>query len=162
MVGFVMSAIAAGSLVGGGLYATAGTRGTRRRWFVVGVIGNIVGLIIVATLASMWVLLTGAFVLGFSVGLFGALIGVLSIERIPERKRGRVLGTQNTFVTAASPLGVFLAGSITEFSGVHTSLIILAACWILGLLIALSAKSMRNLDRPPPAADHDNEARTNA
>lgn len=123
MVGFVMSAIAAGSLVGGGIYATAGTRGTRRRWFV---------------------------------------FGVLSIERIPEGKRGRVLGTQNTFVTAASPLGIFLAGTLTEFTDVHTAMITLAACWVLGLLIALSARSMRNLDKPAPAAHHDDEARHSA
>lgn len=148
MIGLVMSAIAAGSLVGGGIYAVAGTRGSRRMWFVAGVTGNIAGLIIVATLWSVWVLLAGAFVLGFSVGLFGALIGMLSIERIPERTRGRVLGTQNTFVTAASPLGIFLAGAITEATGVHTALIILASGWALGLLIALFARAMRNLEAP--------------
>jgi len=148
MIGLVMSAIAAGSLVGGGLYAVAGTRGSRRMWFVAGVLGNIAGLIIVATLWSVWVLLAGAFVLGFSVGLFGALIGMLSIERIPERTRGRVLGTQNTFVTAASPLGIFLAGAITEATGVHMALIILASGWALGLVIALCARAMRNLDAP--------------
>lgn len=162
MVGFVMSAIAAGSLLGGGIYAVAGARGTRRRWFVSGVIGNIIGLIIVATLASTAVLLAGAFVLGFSVGLFGALIGVLSIERIPESTRGRVLGTQNTFVTAASPLGIFLAGTITELTDIRIALMALAACWIIGLLVALGASSMRNLDRPAPTTGNDHEARQNA
>jgi MFS family permease len=148
MIGLVMSAIAAGSLVGGGIYAVAGTRGSRRMWFVAGVLGNIAGLIIVATLWSVWVLLAGAFVLGFSVGLFGALIGMLSIERIPERTRGRVLGTQNTFVTAASPLGIFLAGAITEATGVHMALIILASGWALGPVIALFTRAMRNLEAP--------------
>lgn len=143
-----MSAIAAGSLVGGGIYAVAGTRGSRRMWFVAGAMGNIAGLIIVATLWSVWVLLAGAFVLGFSVCLFGALIGMLSVERIPDRTRGRVLGTQNTFVTAASPLGIFLAGAITEAAGVRVALIILASGWALGLLIALVVRAMRNLDAP--------------
>lgn len=148
MVGFVMSAIAAGSLVGGGIYALAGTKGSRRGWFVSGVLGSILALVTLATLISVWVLLAGAFMLGFSVGLFGALIGVLSIERIPERKRGRVLGTQNTFVTAAAPLGIFAAGAITEFTGVHTSLVVLASVWALGLLFALFARPMRHLDAP--------------
>lgn len=100
---------------------------------------------------SVWVLFVGAFVLGFSVGLFGALVRVLSIERIPEDKRGRVLGTQNTFVTAATPLGIFLAGAMTEFLGLHTALVALAALWCLGLLVALFARSMRNLEKPAPA-----------
>ncbi|MFK5583238.1 MULTISPECIES: MFS transporter [unclassified Serinicoccus] len=155
MIGFVMSAIAAGSLVGGGIYAVAGTKGSRRGWFVSGVLGSILGLVTLATLISVWVLLAGAFVLGFSVGLFGALIGVLSIERIPERKRGRVLGTQNTFVTAAAPLGIFAAGAITEVTGVHAALVVLASVWALGLLFALFARPMRNLDRPvAEVADH--------
>lgn len=153
MIGYVMSAIAAGSLVGGGLYAILGTRGSRRAWFVSGVLGSILALIVVATLASVGVLLAGAFGLGLSVGLFGALIGVLSIERIPELKRGRVLGTQNTFVTAAAPLGIFLAGAITELTGVRAALVVLASVWILGLVFALVARPMRDLDAPSTAPD---------
>ncbi len=76
---------------------------------------------------------------------------MLSIERIPEDKRGRVLGTQNTFVTAASPLGIFLAGIMTEFLGLHTALVLLASLWSTGLLVALGARSMRNLEKPAPA-----------
>ncbi|MGJ9373823.1 MFS transporter [Nesterenkonia sp. CF4.4] len=157
LLGLVMSAIAAGSLVGGGIYAVAGTRGSRRGWFVTGALGSMIGLAILATLISVWVLFLGAFVLGFSVGLFGALVGVLSIERIPEDKRGRVLGTQNTFVTAASPLGIFLAGAMTELLGLHTALVMLAALWSLGLLVALCARSMRNLDKPVPAEEKSHE-----
>ncbi|WP_110588988.1 MFS transporter [Microbacterium suaedae] len=153
LLGLVISAIAAGSLVGGGVYAVAGTRGSRRGWFVTGSLGSVLGLAIVASLVSVWTLFLGAFVLGFSVGLFGALVGVLSIERIPEDKRGRVLGTQNTFVTAASPLGIFLAGVMTELLGLHTALVMLAAMWSLGLFVALGARSMRNLERPGSAQD---------
>ncbi|MDX2358552.1 MFS transporter [Dietzia sp. PP-33] len=161
LLGLVLSAIAAGSLVGGGIYAVAGTRGSRRHWFVAGVVGSIIGLGIMATLVSVWVLFLGAFVLGFSVGLFGALIGVLSIERIPEDRRGRVLGTQNTLVTAGSPLGIFLAGLLTELTDLHTALVMLAALWSLGLLVALFARSMRNLDRPA-AVDPDREVMSDA
>ncbi|MET3859430.1 MFS family permease [Dietzia sp. 2505] len=150
MIGVVMSALAAGSLLGGGLYAAAGTRGSRRAWLVAGVMGSILGLVIMATLVAVWVLLAGAFVLGFSVGLFGALVGVLSIERIPELKRGRVLGTQNTFVTAAAPMGIFLAGAIAEVAGIHTALVVITAVWTLGLLTMLFARSMRDLDSAPP------------
>lgn len=68
--------------------------------------------------------------------------------RSGSRSRGRVLGTQNTFVTAASPLGIFLAGALTEATGIHVALIILASGWALGLVIALFAQAMRNLDAP--------------
>ena len=162
MTGLVMNALAPGSLIGGAIYAVAGTRGTRRMWFVLGVAGNIIGLAVVATLLSVWVLLTGACILGVAFGLYGAFIGFLSIERIPERKRGRVLGTQNTFVTVASPLGIFLAGAIAEATSAHTALVVLAATWAIGLLIALFARSMRNLDTPALLYDDREGASTNA
>ncbi|MFB9533419.1 MFS transporter [Nonomuraea roseola] len=146
LLGVVLSTIAGGTLVGGAIYAAAGRRGRRRSWFVVGVVGNAVGLAVLATLASVWMLVAGAFILGVSVGLFSSLIGVLSIERIPEHKRGRVMGTQNAFITAASPLGVFLAGALTEFTSLNIAAIAVATTWLIALIIALCARSMRNLE----------------
>lgn len=157
LLGLVLSGIAAGSLVGGGIYAVAGSRGSRRGWFVTGVLGSILGLAIMAPLVSVSVLFLGAVVLGFSGGLFGALVGVLSIERIPEVTRGRVLGIQNTFATAASPLGIFVAGALTQATNLRTALVVLAALWSLGLVVALCARSMRNLDKPV-TVEQDREA----
>lgn len=162
MIGLVMSALAAGSLVGGAIYAVAGARGSRRMWFTLGVLGNVAGLAVISTLLSVWVLLAGAFILGAAFGLYGALIGVLSIERIPELKRGRVLGTQNTFVTAATPMGIFLAGVITEATSVHAAIIVLAATWAAGLLLALLARSMRNLEAPTTQRDNVQEGAVDA
>lgn len=149
MLGFVLSALAAGMLVGGAIYAVAGTRGRRRVWFLVGLLGSTLGFGILATLSSVWVVFAGAFVVGLSNGLFGSLVGVLMIERIPEQMRGRIMGTQNAIMTAAPAVGIMGAAVLTEYSGVHLAAIVLAAFWGVALVIGLCARSLRNLESTP-------------
>ena len=149
MLGFVLSALAAGMLVGGAIYAMAGTRGRRRVWFLVGLLGSTLGFGILATLSSVWVVFAGAFVVGLSNGLFGSLVGVLRIERIPEQMRGRIMGTQNAIMTAAPAVGIMGAAVLTEYSGVHLAAIVLAAFWGVALVIGLCARSLRNLESTP-------------
>ncbi|GGR27313.1 MFS transporter [Agromyces mediolanus] len=93
MLGFVLTALAAGMLIGGTVYAVAGRKGNRRAWFLTGLIGTAAGFAVIAALPSVWLVLVGAFLVGGFSGLFGSLLGVLMIERIPEQMRGRIMGT---------------------------------------------------------------------
>lgn len=127
MLSFVLSALAAGTLVGSGVYAFAGTHGPRRAWFLTGLLGSAAGFGIIAALASVWLVLVGAFVVGLASGLFGSLIGVLMIERIPEQMRGRIMGTQNAIMTAAPPVGIVAAAALTEFVSVGVAAVAVAA-----------------------------------
>lgn len=146
MLGFVLSALAAGMLVGGTIYALAGTRGRRRPWFLTGLIGSAVGFGIIAALPSVWMVFAGAFVLGIASGLFGSLVGVLMIERIPEQMRGRIMGTQNAIMTAAPPLGIVAAAVLTEYAGVNVAAVVLSSVWLVALVLGLFARSLRNLE----------------
>ncbi|MCP2283215.1 Major Facilitator Superfamily protein [Promicromonospora umidemergens] len=154
MLGFVLTALAAGMLVGAGVYAGAGARGARRTWFLTGLVGTTVGFGVVATLSSVWVVLAGAFVVGLSSGLFGSLMGVLMIERIPERMRGRIMGTQNAVMTAAPPVGLLAAAVLTEYISVEVAAIALAGVWLIAVAVGLFARSLRHLE-PEPAATTD-------
>lgn len=146
MFGFVLTSLAAGALLGGLVYTLAGQRGRRRVWFVVGLSGNALGLAIVATLAEIWVVFVGAFVLGFFNALFGALISVLNLERIPDEMRGRILGTQNALIPAAAPLGIGAAAVMTEFLSVGTAAAILVGLWLAFVVYGLAASAFRNLE----------------
>lgn len=146
MLGFVLTALAAGLLVGGVAYAVAGTRGRRRSWFLAGLFGSTLGFGLVASLSSVWVVLGGAFLLGLASGLFGSLVGVLMIERVPEAMRGRILGTQNAMMTAAAPVGIVAAAVLTEYAGVHVAAVGLAGVWGVALALGLFAPSLRTLE----------------
>ena len=146
MLGFVLSALAAGSLVGGLVYTVAGARGRRRTWFVTGLVGTTLGFALIAPLASVWMVLIGAFVVGLSSGLFSSLIGVLMIERVPEQMRGRILGTQNAVMTAAPPVGILAAAVLTEIVSVYVAAVVLTAVWLVAGIVGVCARSLRHLD----------------
>jgi len=153
MLGFVLTALAAGMLVGVTLYALAGTRGRRRGWFLWGMIGTTVGLGVLASLASVWIVFAGAFLVGLASGLFSSLIGVLMIERIPEEMRGRIMGTQNAITTAAPPLGIVAAAVLTEFAGVGVAAAVVTSVWLVALALGVWAPSLRTLEREPAQGD---------
>lgn len=146
MLGFVLTALATGMLVGAGFYAVAGARGGRRPWFVAGVVGTTVGFGVIATLSSVWVVFAGAFVVGLASGLFGSLMGVLMIERIPEGMRGRIMGTQNAVMTAAPPVGLMTAALLTEYIGVEVAAYTLAGTGLVAGALGLLARSLRHLE----------------
>lgn len=146
MLGFVLSALAGGLLVGGTTYAVAGSRGRRRAWFLTGLLGSTAGFGAIAALSSLWLVLAGAFVVGLSSGLFGSLIGVLMVERIPEGMRGRVMGTQHAMLTAAPPVGIVVAAVVTELASVHVAAVALTGAWVIALAVGLGARSLRTLE----------------
>ncbi|PRI12362.1 MFS transporter [Leucobacter massiliensis] len=155
LLGFVLTALAAGMLLGGGGYALAGTRLSRRGWLLAGVLGSGAGFGVIAALASPGAVLAGAALLGAASGVFGSLVGVLMIERIPEAMRGRIMGTQNALLTAAPPLGIVAAALLTEFAGLGAAAIAIAAIWIGPLLLGVFAPPLRSLDREGAGDDGD-------
>jgi MFS family permease len=146
MLGFVLTAMAGGMLVSGAAYATFGMRGRRRVWFIVAAVGLAAGFAVIATLASVLVVLAGGFLAGLASGVFSSLMGVLMIERIPEAMRGRIMGTQNALTTVAPALGIMLAAVLTEVAEVRVAAVVIASIWVIALVIALFARSLRNLD----------------
>jgi len=152
LLGFVLTAIAAGTIVGGGLYAVFGARGRRRSWFAVGLIGTVAGIGVVAVLPALPVLFAGAFLFGFSSGLFGSLIGVLMLEGIPEQMRGRIMGTQNSLMMLAAPVGMVAVAILGEQFGLRTAGICVAAAWLVAAIVALAAPALRTLEAPAPTA----------
>ena len=149
LLGFVLSALAAGLLLGSGVYVIFARKVSRRVWFVVGVIGTAVGSGIIATLASAPTIFAGAFVVGVASGLFSSVIGVATLERIPEQMRGRVTGTQNAIATAAPAVGILGAALLTEAFTLTTAAVVLAILWALATIVSLCVRSLRNLDRLP-------------
>ena len=152
LLGFVLTAIAAGTIVGGGLYAVFGARGRRRSWFAVGLIGTVAGIGVVAVLPALPVLFGGAFLFGLSSGLFGSLIGVLMLEGIPEQMRGRIMGTQNSLMMLAAPIGMVAVALVGEQFGLRMAGTFAAAVWLVAAVLALIAPALRTLEAPDAEA----------
>lgn len=156
-LGFVLSAMAVGMLLGAGLYTVLATRLPRRGWFVVSMLGTVLAVGAMAALPPFPALLAGAMLLGVASGPLNALLGVVMIERIPDAMRGRILSTQNSVLMLAAPAAIFLSGLAVEGIGLRTTAWLLAAAWAAVILASLLAPAFRQLD--PTAPD---EAETGA
>jgi len=157
MLGFVLTALAGGSLLGGVLYAWLARAGARRRWFVVGVVGTVIGIGVIGVLPPLAVLFAGAFVLGISAGMFGSLIGVLMIEAIPEQMRGRIMGTQNSLMMLAAPVGMVLVSLVGAHVDLRTAGIVVAVLWAVTGICALAAPALRQLEPAEGSPDDEKQ-----
>jgi MFS family permease len=144
-VGFVLSALAAGLLVGGALFSLLGDRIPRRAWFVVGVLVVAVGFVVIGILGPVWSIFTGAAIVGLGGGCMNAVVGLTFVEQIEDAHRGKVLGAQNAVVTLVPAAGIGGASLLIELGGLHVTTAVLAGLWIVAGLACLLTPSLPRL-----------------
>ena len=149
-VGFVLSALAAGMLVGGGLFAAAGTRLPRRAWLIIGMLVLAAGLAVLATLESTAVVLIGAAIVGLGAGSLNAVVGLTFVETVEEGRRGTVLGAQNAIMTLVPATGIGLASVLIELGSLELTAAALAGLWLLTVVAALFTRRLRRLGTERP------------
>ncbi|MGO1165813.1 MAG: MFS transporter [Janibacter sp.] len=144
-VGFVLSALAVGLLVGGGLFAGLGSRVSRRAWFITGLVVVAVGFSVIAILGPVWMVFTGAAIVGLGAGCMNAVVGLAFIDNVDDAKRGTVLGAQNAIMTLVPALGIGAASLLIEVSTLAVAAAVLAALWGVATLSGLLSPSLRDL-----------------
>lgn len=145
LLGYVLSAMSVGILIGSLIYAHLAPRMSRRRWYCCSLVGMMVGMTVMSLLPPFPLLLAGAAILGFSSGPFSALLNFKVFDLIPDEVRGASLGTQNALMLVVAPLAVFGTSVLVTVFGVEHAAIILSGIWAVFTLYALFAKAMRNL-----------------
>lgn len=146
LTGLTLSALAGGSIAGSALYLATAGRVSRRTWFVVGMLGLVVGFAAIGSLASAWVVLAGAAVVGLTNAPAGAILGVLTIEATPDAMRGRVLGAQNTIMLAAPALTSAPVAAVASAAGLPVAGVLLAAAVAATAVVALVVPTFRTLE----------------
>lgn len=147
ILGLVLTTMSAGMLAGALVFAVMGTCVTRRVWLTIGFIFLTIGFIGMSTLASLPVIFGSALVVGISNAMLGGVLGVLQVEKTPDRARGRVLALQNTALQLAAPVGIGGSGIIAELASPATAGLAMSAVWVLALAIILATRSLHNLER---------------
>ncbi|NED97082.1 MFS transporter [Phytoactinopolyspora alkaliphila] len=146
-VGFVLSALAAGLLVGGGLFAALGNRIPRRTWFVTGAVIVAIGFAVIGILGPVWSIFTGAAIVGLGGGGMNAVVGLTFVENVDEGQRGKVLGAQNAIMTLVPPAGIGAAALLIEFGSLHLATTVFAVLWIIAVTVALFNRRIRSLEQ---------------
>lgn len=145
-LGYVLSALSLGLLIGPLVYAVVTDKLKRHTWFVISMAGMVVGMSIMASLPSYPILLFGAFFAGLTCGPFSALLGFLVLDKVPEENRGAVFGFQNSLLLIASPAAIFITSIFVSLFSVKTASWILLGCWVAITIAALLNPSMRKLN----------------
>lgn len=146
LLGYTLSAMSCGLLIGSLAYAAFTHKLSRRAWYTLSLIGMAAGLAIMGSLPSYPVMLAGAFALGLTAGPASALLGFFMFDRIPEARRGSALGTQNSLLLVAAPAALFATSVLVTGAGLEAASWVLVAAWFAITAAALFAKSMRKLE----------------
>lgn len=151
LTGLTLSALAAGGIAGSAVYAATAGRVRRRTWFVIGMTGLIVGFVAIGSLASPWLVLAGAALVGLTNAPASAILGVLTIEATPDALRGRVLSAQNTVMLAAPALTSAPLAAVAALAGLPVAGAVLAGLAAVTAAVALAAPAFRSLDESAAA-----------
>jgi MFS family permease len=94
------------------------------------------------------VALLGFVVIGLASGPINPILGTVIAQRIPRSMRGRVNGTLTAGAFVAMPLGMLLAGFISQQFGVITAILLIAGAYLVVTLSIFVNPAMREMDRP--------------
>ena len=143
-LGFVISALAAGSAVGSFGYGWISARMKRKTLIRLILLGSAVSIIPMAFLPPLSVLMLAGFLLGLSWGPYSPLISTLVQQRVPAHLQGRVFGVQTAVFYAAPPLGMVLAGLSVESYGIKATYIVLAGVLSVTSILVLLTRVLRS------------------
>ncbi|HET6562946.1 MAG TPA: MFS transporter [Marmoricola sp.] len=144
--GAVISAMAAGGMVGAFGYGWVARRMNRYRMTAVFMMLTAFSYVPLAFLPSAAVMLLPAFLLGLAWGPLEPLLNSLVQDRFPEDQHGRVYGVQLAIFYAAPPLGQLGAGVAAERYGVQPVLFAVATGLLLMAVTVRLVPALRGLD----------------
>lgn len=144
-LGYVLSTMAGGLLVGSLVYTVLAQKCSKRTWMILSLMGMAGAVVGLSLLPPFPIMLGVAALLGFCAGPASALMGFIVYDSLPPERRGSALGTQNAIILIAAPVAVFLTSALVEALGVTTGAIALGICWILVTLWALFSRGLKDL-----------------
>ena len=157
LLGYVLSMLALGNIIGPLIYSALTDKIGKRTWYVVSFVGVGIGMTVMGLFPSYPIMLAGACFTGIASGPLAALLGFLMIERIPEERRGAVMGLQNAFMLVLPPFFIFIVSALVTALDLRTvSLGCIVALWLV-IVYGLATKNMKrfDMDEPDESADED-------
>lgn len=146
-MGFVISAMATGGIIGSYLFDPLSARFSLRAILTGASISASVALFGLAFFPPVWVMVITGFLAGMAWGPMGPLLNTLVQTRLPSSVHGRVFGAQMALFSAGPPLGMVVAGGLVDGFGVFVVYPALVGL-VLVLAIGLSGHpALRDIGR---------------
>ena len=148
----MLMALASGGLVGALGYATLTKRVPRRTTLLVAMLTLGVATVFFSLLPPLPVILVLATLVGLVFGPIQPIYLYVMQTRAPDHLRGRVVGVMTSLAYAAGPLGLLMAGPLTDSVGLRATFMALALPILLTGLACLRLPSLYELNRAPESA----------
>jgi MFS family permease len=145
-LGFTMSALAAGAMLGAFSFGWIAKRMTRYHLLLLIVIGVAIGVVPMSILPSTAVMVVTAFFFGAAWGPFNPLWNTLVQARIPPDTQGRVYGIQMSLLYASAPIGQLITGVAIEHFGLRPTYHAIAAIFVVLAITVFSLPVLRDLN----------------
>lgn len=151
-LGWTLMALSLGGLIGTLGYAALAKYLRRRTTVLVATFTLGMATAAIAFLPPLPVILGLCALIGLVYGPIQPIYNYVSLTRSPTQLRGRVLGVMISLAFAAGPLGLLLAGPLTDAAGLKATFGALALPILLTGLICVRLPSLHEIDREPQAA----------
>jgi len=151
-LGYSLMALSIGGLVGALGYAALSKYGSRRVIMLTAVLTFGAATMVIALLPPLPVILVMCAVVGLVYGPIQPIYAYVVQTRAPHQLRGRVTGVMTSLAFAAGPLGLLLAGPLTDAAGLQVTFFALALPILMTGLVCIRLPSLRELDRTPEFA----------
>jgi H+ antiporter protein len=151
-LGWALMALGVGGVVGALGYAVLSKSINRRTAVLTATLTFGAATAGIAFLPPLPVILVLCAVTGLVYGPIQPIYNYVMQTRAPHHLRGRVTGVMTGLMYAAGPLGLLVAGPLTDAAGLSVTFVALAVPIILVGLIACGLPSLRELDRAPKFA----------
>jgi MFS family permease len=152
-LGFMMSALAGGSIVGGIIYGVVGYRLPRYWTLLLGFSVRAASFWILIMMPSLWVVVLAVVINAIMLEPSNPMMMTIFQERVPEGMRGRVFGTMTSLGIATMPLGMVGYGFLMSVIGLQQTLWVLAMVNVSLPLLILLAPAFRDLGAAAPSAE---------
>jgi MFS family permease len=153
-LGWALMAIGFGGVAGALGYAALSNRLRRRTAVLTATLTFGAATVGVAFLPPLPVILVLCTVTGVVYGPIQPIYNYMMQTRAPHRLRGRVVGVMTGLTYAAGPLGLLVAGPLTDAAGLRVTFLVLAVPILLIGLVACRLPSLHELDRAPEFAEN--------
>lgn len=152
-LGWALMAIGFGGVAGALGYAVLSKYTRRRTAVLTATLTFGAATVGVAFLPPLPVILVLCAVTGVVYGPIQPIYNYVMQTRAPHRLRGRVVGVMTGLTYAAGPLGLLVAGPLTDAAGLKVTFLALAVPILLIGVIACRLPSLRELDKAPEFAE---------
>jgi MFS family permease len=149
-LGWTLMALGAGGVAGALGYAVLSKHTRRRTAVLTAMLTFGAATVGIAFLPPLPVILVLCAVTGVVYGPIQPIYNYVMQTRAPHRLRGRVVGVMTGLTYAAGPLGLLVAGPLTDAAGLKVTFLVLAVPILLLGLVACGLPSLRELDRALP------------